>query len=145
MKADSEGRAGPSQYGRTPAEAANVLARALKAHHGIVLYRGFVYDHHLDWKNLKADRARAGYDNFSALDGKFEPNVVIQIKHGPIDFQVREPVSPLFAALQHTAQAIELAGHAGVHRPAAAHGIPRADVENVARHRYARTGDAALQ
>ena len=108
VKADSEGRAGPSQYGRTPAEAANVLARALKPHSGIVLYRGFVYDHHLDWQNLKADRARAGYDNFHALDGMFEPNVVIQIKHGPIDFQVREPVSPLFGALQHTNQAIEL-------------------------------------
>ncbi|HZL28610.1 MAG TPA: alpha-glucuronidase family glycosyl hydrolase, partial [Acidobacteriaceae bacterium] len=108
VKADSEGRAGPSQYGRTPAEAANVLARALKAHGGLVLYRGFVYNHHLDWTDLKADRARAGYDNFHALDGKFEPNVVIQIKNGPIDFQVREPVSPLFAALQHTSQAIEL-------------------------------------
>jgi alpha-glucuronidase len=108
VKADSEGRAGPSQYGRTPAEAANVLARALKPHGGIVLYRGFVYNHHLDWKDLKADRARAGYDNFHALDGKFEPNVVIQVKHGPIDFQVREPVSPLFAALEHTSQAIEL-------------------------------------
>ena len=108
VKADSEGRAGPSQYGRTPAQAANVLARALQPHHGIVLYRGFVYNHHLDWADLKADRARAGYDNFHALDGTFEPNVVIQIKHGPIDFQVREPVSPLFAALQHTNQAIEL-------------------------------------
>jgi alpha-glucuronidase len=107
VKADSEGRAGPSQYGRTPAQAANVLARALAPHHGIVMYRGFVYDHHLDWTNLKADRARAGYDNFHALDGQFEPNVVIQIKHGPIDFQVREPVSPLFAALRHTNQAIE--------------------------------------
>jgi alpha-glucuronidase len=108
VKADSEGRAGPSQYGRTPAQAANVLARALQPHHGIVMYRGFVYDHHLDWTNLKADRARAGYDNFHALDGQFEPNVVIQIKNGPIDFQVREPVSPLFAALRHTNQAIEV-------------------------------------
>ncbi len=108
VKADSEGRAGPSQYGRTPAEAANTLARALKPHGGLVLYRGFVYNHHLDWRDLKADRARAGYDNFAALDGKFEPNVVVQVKHGPIDFQVREPVSPLFAALRHTSQAIEL-------------------------------------
>jgi alpha-glucuronidase len=107
VKADSEGRAGPSQYDRTPAQAANVLAYALQPHHGIVMYRGFVYDKHLDWTNLKADRARAGYDNFHALDGQFEPNVVIQIKHGPIDFQVREPVSPLFAALRHTNQAIE--------------------------------------
>ncbi len=108
IKADSEGRVGPSQYHRTPAEAANAVARALKPHGGFVLYRGFVYNNHLDYNDLKADRARAGYDNFHALDGKFEPNVVIQIKHGPIDFQVREPVSPLFAALQHTSQAIEL-------------------------------------
>ncbi|MCU1247748.1 MAG: alpha-glucuronidase [Edaphobacter sp.] len=108
IKADSEGRVGPSQYHRTPAEAANTVARALKPHGGVVLYRGFVYNNHLDYNDLKADRARAGYDNFHALDGKFEPNVVIQIKHGPIDFQVREPVSPLFAALQHTSQAIEL-------------------------------------
>lgn len=108
VKADSEGRPGPSQYGRTPAEAANVLARALKPHGGIILYRGFVYNHHLDWRDLKADRARAGYDNFAYLDGKFEDNVIVQVKYGPIDFQVREPVSPLFAALQHTNQAIEL-------------------------------------
>ncbi len=108
IKADSEGRVGPSQYHRTPAEAANAVARALKPHGGIVLYRGFVYNNHLDYNDLKADRARAGYDNFHALDGKFESNVVIQIKHGPIDFQVREPVSPLFAALEHTSQAIEL-------------------------------------
>jgi len=108
VKADSEGRAGPSQYGRSPADAANVLARALRPHGGVVLYRGFVYNHHLDWQDRKADRARAGYDNFAKFDGTFEPNVIVQIKHGPIDFQAREPVSPLFGALHHTAQAIEL-------------------------------------
>jgi alpha-glucuronidase len=108
IKADSEGRVGPSKYGRTPAQAANTVARALKTHGGVVLYRGFVYNNHLDWRDPKADRARAGYDNFHDLDGKFDRNVVIQIKHGPIDFQVREPVSPLFAALRHTNQAIEL-------------------------------------
>jgi alpha-glucuronidase len=107
VKADSEGRKGPSQYGRTPADAANVLARALAPHHGVVLYRGFVYNNHLDWHDLKADRARAGVDNFAYLDGKFDKNVIIQIKEGPIDFQAREPVSPLFAALQHTPEAIE--------------------------------------
>ena len=85
-----------------------MLARALRPHGGVVMYRGFVYDHHLDWTNLKADRARAGYDNFHALDGQFDANVVIQIKNGPIDFQVREPVSPLFAALRHTNEAIEV-------------------------------------
>jgi alpha-glucuronidase len=108
IKADSEGRVGPSKYGRTPAQAANTVARALRPHGGVVLYRGFVYNNHLDWNDLKADRARAGYDNFRALDGAFDRNVVIQVKHGPIDFQVREPVSPLFAALRHTSQAIEL-------------------------------------
>lgn len=108
VKADSEGRVGPSKYGRTPADAANMLARVLKPHGGIVLYRGFVYNHHLDWRDLKADRARAGYDNFHYLDGKFDSNVIVQIKHGPIDFQAREPVSPLFAGLRQTPEAIEL-------------------------------------
>ncbi len=108
VKADSEGRVGPSAYGRTHADAANVVARALKPHGGLVFYRGFVYDHHMDWNNPKNDRARAAYDNFQPLDGKFDDNVVIQIKHGPIDFQVREPASPLFGALEKTNKAIEL-------------------------------------
>lgn len=108
MKADSEGRVGPSAYGRTHADAANVVARALKPHGGLIFYRGFVYDHHMDWRNLKNDRARAAYDNFKELDGKFDDNVVVQIKHGPIDFQVREPASPLFGALSKTNQSIEL-------------------------------------
>lgn len=108
IKADSEGQPGPSQYGRSPADAANLLARALAPHGGVVLYRAFVYNHHLDWHDMKADRARAAYDIFHPLDGKFESNVIIQIKYGPIDFQVREPVSPLFAGLPHTNEAIEL-------------------------------------
>ena len=66
MKADSEGRVGPSTYGRTHADAANVVARALKPHGGLIFYRGFVYDHHMDWRNPKNDRARAAYDNFTA-------------------------------------------------------------------------------
>ena len=108
VKADSEGRLGPSVYGRTPADAANVIARALESHGGIVLYRAFVYDHHLDWRNLKSDRARAAYDTFHPLDGRFDANVVVQIKNGPIDFQVREPASPLFGGLEKTNEAIEL-------------------------------------
>jgi len=108
LKADSEGRVGPSAYGRTHADAANMIARSLKAHGGLLFYRGFVYDHHLDWRNLKNDRARAAYDNFYKLDGQFDANVILQIKNGPIDFQVREPASPLFGALQKTNQAIEL-------------------------------------
>ena len=108
LKADSEGRVGPSAYGRTHADAANVVARAVKPHGGLIFYRGFVYDHHMDWRNPKNDRARAAYDNFAALDGQFDPNVIVQIKNGPIDFQVREPASPLFGALEKTNQAIEL-------------------------------------
>jgi len=108
VKADSEGRAGPSSYGRSPSDAANVIARALQPHGGVLFYRAFVYDHHLDWRNLRNDRAMAAYDIFHPLDGKFENNVVIQIKYGPIDFQVREPVSPLLGGLQHTNEAIEL-------------------------------------
>ena len=108
LKADSEGRVGPSAYGRTHADAANVVARALAPHGGVIFYRGFVYDHHMDWNNPKNDRARAAYDNFHPLDGQFDANAIIQIKHGPIDFQVREPASPLFGALERTNQAIEL-------------------------------------
>jgi alpha-glucuronidase len=96
LKADSEGRLGPSGYGRTHADAANAIARALKPHGGVLFYRGFVYNHLMDWRDLKNDRAVAAY------------NVVIQIKHGPIDFQVREPPSPLFGGLEKTNQAIEL-------------------------------------
>ena len=84
------------------------VARALKPHGGLLFYRGFVYDHHADWTNPKNDRGRAAYDNFQPLDGKFDDNVIVQIKHGPIDFQVREPASPLFGALEKTNQAIEL-------------------------------------
>jgi alpha-glucuronidase len=102
MKADSEGQLGPSAYLRTPS------ARALKPHGGILFYRAFVYNHHLDWVNPRNDRARAAYDIFHPLDGQFDDNIVVQIKNGPIDFQVREPVSPLFAGLTKTNQAIEL-------------------------------------
>ncbi len=108
VKADSEGQVGPSSYGRTPADAANMLARALAPHGGVLFYRAFVYNHHLDWRDPKNDRAKAAYDIFHPLDGKFERNVIIQIKNGPIDFQAREPVSPLFSGLEKTNEAIEL-------------------------------------
>jgi len=108
VKADSEGQPGPASFGRTPADAANTLAAALAPHGGVVLYRAFVYNHHLDWHDPKADRARAAYDIFHPLDGQFLPNVIVQTKEGPIDFQAREPVSPLFDGLQKTSQAMEV-------------------------------------
>ena len=108
VKADSEGQPGPASYGRTPADAANTLAAALAPHGGVVLYRAFVYNHHLDWRDPRADRARAAYDIFHPLDGKFAPNVIVQTKEGPIDFQAQEPVSPLFGGLTNTNQAMEV-------------------------------------
>ena len=108
VKADSEGQLGPSTYGRSHADAANVLANALRPHSGILIYRAFVYNHHLDWRDMKNDRAKAAYDNFHPLDGKFADSVVLQIKYGPIDFQAREPVSPLIGALPHTNQTLEV-------------------------------------
>lgn len=108
VKADSEGQPGPSKYGRSPAVAANMLARDLAPHSGVLVYRAFVYNNHLNWRDPKADRARAAYDIFHPLDGDFDSNVIIQIKYGPIDFQVREPAQPLFAGLRHTNEAIEL-------------------------------------
>src|SRR6202030_1297463 len=53
-------------------------------------------------------RARVPYAVFQPLDGKFADNVIIQIKYGPIDFQAREPVSPLFGGLEKTNEGIEL-------------------------------------
>lgn len=108
VKADSEHRPGPFTYGRTHVEGANMLAEALKPFGGVVIWRCFVYNCQQDWRDHKTDRARAAYDVFYPLDGKFDDNVILQIKNGPMDFQVREPVSPLFGALQRTNQMLEL-------------------------------------
>lgn len=110
VKANSEGQPGPLTYNRTLADGANLFARALQPHGGIILFRAFVYDHQsldqdADWT---ADRANAAVEFFEGLDPEFEDNVVIQIKYGAIDFQVREPVSPLFAHLHETGSAVEL-------------------------------------
>lgn len=107
VKANSEGQPGPLTYNRTLADAANLFAKPIQPHGGIVMFRAFVYDmlNETDWK---ADRANAAVQFFKDLDGQFDDNVVIQIKYGPIDFQVREPTSPLFANLLNTSTAIEL-------------------------------------
>ena len=108
VKADSEGRPGPFTYDRTHADGANVLARAIKPYGGLIIWRCFVYNCQQDWRDYKTDRARAAYDNFIDLDGKFDDNVILQIKNGPMDFQVREPVSPLFGGLKKTNQILEV-------------------------------------
>ncbi len=107
VKADSEGEPGPFVYGRDHNDGANMLARALHPYGGLLIWRCFVYDCLQDWRDRTIDRAKAAYDHFMKLDGSFEENVILQIKHGPIDFQVREPVTPLFGALKQTNQMLE--------------------------------------
>lgn len=97
VKANSEGQPGPRTYNRTHAEGANMLAAALAPHNGVVMWRAFVYDTKPGY-----DRAAAAYDNLQPFDGKFAPNVLLQVKNGPIDFQPREPFHPLFGAMPKT-------------------------------------------
>ncbi|MCH5259732.1 MAG: alpha-glucuronidase [Lachnospiraceae bacterium] len=108
VKADSEGRPGPFTYGRTQADGANMLADLVKPHGGIIIWRCFVYNCTQDWRDTKTDRARAGYDNFIEMDGDYHDNVILQIKNGPMDFQIREPVSPLLGGLTRTNQMLEV-------------------------------------
>jgi alpha-glucuronidase len=108
IKADSEGEPGPLMYGRNQAEGANLLAAALKPQGGELIWRCFVYNCKQDWRDTAADRARAAYDYFKPLDGSFADNVILQIKYGPYDFQVQEPVSPLFGVLKKTRHMLEL-------------------------------------
>ena len=107
IKADSEGRPGPFTYGRTHADGANMLADIIAPYGGLVIWRCFVYNCKQDWRDTVTDRAKAQYDNFMPLDGEFRDNVILQIKNGPMDFQVREPVSPLFSGLKKTNELIE--------------------------------------
>ena len=108
VKADSEHRPGPFTYGRDHADGANMLAEALEPYGGIVIWRCFVYNCMQDWRDRSTDRAKAAYDHFRPLDGQFHERVILQIKNGPMDFQVREPVSPLFGGLTRTNQMLEL-------------------------------------
>jgi alpha-glucuronidase len=97
VKANSEGQPGPQNYGRNHADGANMLADALAPFKGIVMWRAFVYD-----DKVQDDRAKQAYNEFKPLDGKFRPNVLVQVKNGAIDFQPREPFHPLFGAMPAT-------------------------------------------
>ena len=103
VKANSEGQPGPKDYGRTHAEGANVLADAVAPYGGHVIWRAFIYDEDVD-----PDRAKRAYIEFTRLDGQFRPNVLVQVKNGPIDFQPREPFHPLFGALPSTPLVAEI-------------------------------------
>ena len=94
VKANSEGQPGPQNYGRNHVDGANMMAKALKPHHGIVMWRAFVYS-----ETDSSDRAKQAYSEFVPYDGKFEDNVLVQVKNGAIDFQPREPFHPMFGAM----------------------------------------------
>ncbi len=102
VKANSEGQPGPCDFGRSHAEGANMLADALRPYGGTVIWRAFVYS------PSDADRAKQAYLEFQPLDGEFLDNVMVQIKNGPIDFQPREPYSPLFTSMPRTPLVAEL-------------------------------------
>jgi alpha-glucuronidase len=103
VKASSEGQPGPHTYHRTHADGANMLAAALAPHGGVVMWRAFVYD-----PDPGSDRAAAAYDSLQQFDGQFAPNVLLQVKNGPIDFQPREPFHPLFGAMPKTSLMLEV-------------------------------------
>ena len=103
VKANSEGQPGPQDYGRTHADGANVLADALAPHGGVLMWRAFVYAADVD-----PDRVKRAYLEFVPLDGRFRDNVIVQVKNGPLDFQPREPFSPLFGATPRTPLMAEL-------------------------------------
>ncbi len=103
VKANSEGQPGPQDYGRTQSDGANVMARALAPHGGVVIWRAFVYS-----PDNTQDRAKQAYKEFVPIDGKFDANVLVQIKNGPLDFQPREPFSPLFGAIPKTNAMLEV-------------------------------------
>ncbi|MFZ3322910.1 MAG: alpha-glucuronidase family glycosyl hydrolase [Usitatibacter sp.] len=102
VKANSEGQPGPHDYGRDHADGANMMARALAPHGGLVLWRAFVYSP-VD----PEDRHKQAYTDFKPLDGKFLSNVMVQVKNGAIDFQPREPFHPMFGAMPKTPLVLE--------------------------------------
>lgn len=102
VKANSEGQPGPQDYKRTHADGANMMAETLEPYGGIVMWRAFVYEN-----SRNVDRAGNGYEEFKPLDGKFNKNIFVQPKNGPIDFQPREPFHPLFGAMPQTPLMLE--------------------------------------
>lgn len=104
VKANSEGQPGPGDYHRSHADGANMLADALAPYKGIVMWRCFVYG-----ANHKGeDRVKQAVSEFQPLDGKFRKNVILQTKNGPLDFQPREPYSPVFDQIRETPNMVEL-------------------------------------
>ena len=104
VKANSEGQPGPHDYGRDHKDGANMLARAVAPYGGTVFWRAFVYRWNPTGRPLSDghDSLHDSYETFTPLDGLFDDNVVVVIKNGPVDFQVREPIHPLLPSMTKT-------------------------------------------
>jgi alpha-glucuronidase len=109
VKANSEGQAGPQDYGDTHAFGANNMAKYLNtgelAGKGItVFWRSFVYNAEVD-----NDRLNRAYMEFAEADDneEFPDHVFVQTKNGPLDFQAREIFHPMFGRMPNTNQAVE--------------------------------------
>lgn len=85
-----------------------MLADAVRPFGGKIVWRCFVYNCRQDWRDVQTDRPKAAWEHYAFLDGEFADNVILQVKHGPFDFQVREPLSPLLLGMKQTNLAMEL-------------------------------------
>ena len=112
VKANSEGQPGPQDFGYDHGDGANGIGAAVAPLGMTVFWRTFVYN-----ANVDNDRLKRAYLEFGAIDdevqpdgtkGRFEDNVFLQTKNGPLDFQPREPFHPMFGRMENTNQAIEL-------------------------------------
>jgi alpha-glucuronidase len=112
VKANSEGQPGPQDFGYDHGDGANGIAAAVAPLGMKVYWRTFVYNADVD-----PDRLKRAYLEFGPIDdepqedgttGRFLDNVFLQTKNGPLDFQAREPIHPMFGRMENTNQALEL-------------------------------------
>ncbi len=112
VKANSEGQPGPQDFGYDHGDGANGMAVAVAPLGMTIYWRTFVYNPDVD-----SDRLKRAYLEFGSIDdeprpdgtrGRFLDNVFLQTKNGPLDFQAREPIHPMFGRMENTNQAIEL-------------------------------------
>ncbi len=106
FKGDTEGQPGPGDYNWTELQGANYMGERLAPAQAVCIWRAF--SHPPNGHDMPIDQAMYQFQRFSGWDGAAGPNVVLQIKNGPYDFQVREPVHALFGALPHTSMILEL-------------------------------------
>ena len=106
FKGDTEGQPGPGEYNLTELQGANFMGALLQPVGAICVWRAF--SHPPGGKDMPLDQALYQFQRFRGWDGAALPNVVVQTKNGPFDFQVREPVHALFGALPRVSLILEL-------------------------------------